>query len=165
MTSTTRKTGSEEIWHLLDRKTLGQWEKVLFPTASSFLADVNAPKEHHVDGRINFSFLLGDLSSCLILSQCILSSFLHHEMSWSQLRAFCFLISDIYDYGNVYDAWRGPGSERRLSFYCPCKWDLSPACFCQGCKKEEFASYRLGFLPSSSPTHLTFTFRLWINLW
>lgn len=114
-------------------------------SASSFLAYVSAYIEHHFDRRFNFNSLPGDPSPGLILIQCIFPSFLLHDMSQSQLRVFCFLISDIYDDGNIYDAWRGPGSERRLSFCCPCKWDLSPACFCQGCKKEVYTSCSLGW--------------------
>lgn len=103
------------------------------------------------DRRLDFNFLWGDPAPCLILIQGTSPSFLHHEMTWSQLRALCLLISDIYDYGNIYDAWRGLGSGRRQSFCCPCKWDLSPACFCQGCKKEACRSYGLGWLPSPPP--------------
>lgn len=66
-----------------------------------------------MEGRFDLNSVLGAPLPCLILIRCILPSFLHHEMSCNQLRAFCVLISDIYDYGNIYDACRGLGSERR----------------------------------------------------
>lgn len=115
--------------------------------------------EHHSSGRFYFNFLPGDLSPCLFLIQCIFPSCLHREIRWSLLRAFCLLISDIYDYGNIYDAWRGLGSERSPSFYCPCKWDLSPACFIRLVKRSahHIVSGLLFFFL------LTFAFKLWIK--
>lgn len=130
------------------KKTPSQWEKMLLTThLQPVLLWLKSADRCSmiIDRRLDFNFLQGDPSPCLIFIQCISPSSLHHEMTWRQLRAFCFLISNIYDYGNIYDAWRGLGSGRRLSLCCPCKWDLSPACFCQSCKTEECTSYSLGW--------------------
>lgn len=119
--------------------------------SSSFLSWLSQHRDIILVGDL-ILILSWEVPHPLILTQCIFPTFLPQEMSWNQLRAFCFLISDIYNCGNIYDAWGGLGSVRRQSFLCPCKWDLSPACSCRGCKKEACSPCSLGWLFF----HLTF---------